>query len=108
MSRPVLWVVALVMAAAPALADVCRFDCERDRQPECPLHQQAPHKCGHDHTAGAAGLTRASSDASRPPDSAIAVPTYRLPITSSRVHVLRVERQHAPPRRSTPTTVLRI
>jgi hypothetical protein len=39
MKRLMLWIVAFVIAAAPVLADLCRLDCERQRQPACPLHQ---------------------------------------------------------------------
>ena len=87
MKRPLLWMIALLIAVAPALADVCRVDCERGRPPtvrlkpdttenyatECPLHQQAPHRCSHDHTIGSATLTRAIVDAQRPLVAAIVI-----------------------------------
>ena len=122
MKRPLLWVIALVIAVAPALADVCRVDCERGRPPtvrlkpdttenyatECPLHQQAPHKCSHDHMIGSATLTRAIVDTQRPLVAAtvIAAPDATLkPLTLDRS---RVEHLHVPPLRSPRIDVLRI
>ena len=112
MKRPVLWVIAVVIAgviaAAPAITDVCCLDCAFDRPPACPLHQQTPHTCTHDHSIGAAGLTPASADASRPIDVAIAVTPYRAALVPASVDVSRIEREHAPPLRSPRPDVLRI
>jgi hypothetical protein len=108
MKRPLLWIIALIIAAAPVVTDVCRLDCALDRPPECPLHQQTPHTCTHDHTIGTAGLARASADASRPIDVAIAVTPYRAALAPASVDVSRIERQHAPPLRSPRPDVLRI
>ena len=108
MKRPLLWMIALLIAVAPALADVCRVDCDRDRPPECPLHQQAPHKCSHDHMIGSATLTRAIVDTQRPLVAAtvIAAPDATLkPLTLDRS---RVEHLHVPPLRSPRIDVLRI
>ena len=107
MKRLLLWMVALLIAAAPVLDDVCRLDCERAHPPECPLHQQAPHKCAHDHSIGAASLTRASVGASRPAPAAIAAAAYRAAATAS-ADVLRIEREHTPPIRPPRPDVLRI
>jgi hypothetical protein len=108
MKRLLLWIVALVIAAAPVLADVCRLNCERERQPACPLHQQAPHKCAHDHTVGGAGLTRAIADVPRPVPSAIVV--ARIDVTGGRASTALpgIDDRHAPPNRSPRTDVLRI
>jgi hypothetical protein len=109
MKRPLLWIVALVIAAAPVVADVCRLDCARERPPECPLHQQAPHGCTHDHTIGSAGLTRASVDTSRPIDVAIAVAPDCASLVPASAGVSRIDRRHAPPHlRSPRPDVLRI
>jgi hypothetical protein len=112
MKRPLLGIIAVVIAgvitAAPVVTDVCRLDCARERPPECPLHQRAPHTCTHDHTIGTAGLTRASVDTSRPTDVAIAVTPSRAALAPASVVVSRIERQHAPPLRSPRPDVLRI
>ena len=107
MKRPLLWVIALVIAVAPALADVCRVDCDRDRPPECPLHQQAPHKCSHDHTIAAATITRVDVDAYRPVAAILdAAPGVTFePVALDRS---RVEHLHIPPLRSPRIDVLRI
>ena len=79
MKRLLLWTLALVIAAAPAVAEVCRLDCARPDPPACPLHQKAPRPCAHDHAIAAADLTRAGVDLSRPLVAAIvvAVPDFR-------------------------------
>jgi len=108
MKRPLLWVIALLIAAAPALADVCRVDCERARPPECPLHQPAPHRCSHDHTIGSATLTRAIVDAQRPLVAAIVIAASDATLESLALERSRVEHRHVPPLRSPRATVLRI
>jgi len=108
MKRLPLWIIALVIAAAPALNDVCRLDCERQHPPDCPLHQQAPHTCAHDHTIGAATPTRAAVDASRPLVVAIAVTPDRIAPARRVIDLFRIEHQHAPPLRSPRPDVLRI
>ena len=108
MKRPLLWMIALLIAVAPALADVCRVDCERDRPPECPLHQQAPHKCSHDHTIGAATLTRAIVDAQRPLVAALVVAAPDTTLESLALDRSRVGHLHLPPLRSPRVTILRI
>jgi hypothetical protein len=108
MKRHLLWVIALVIAAAPALADVCRLDCGRERPPECPLHQQAPHKCAHDHTIKPAAPTRVSTAATRPLDVAIAIVPSHASAAPTAVIVARITREHAPPARSPRSNVLRI
>jgi len=107
MKRPLLWMIALLIAVAPALADVCRVDCERDRAPECPLHEQAPHKCSHDHTIAAATITRVDVDAYRPVAAILdAAPGVTFePVALDRS---RVEHLHIPPLRSPRIDVLRI
>jgi len=107
MKRPLLWMIALLIAVAPALADVCRVDCDRDRPPECPLHQQAPHKCSHDHTIAAATITRVDVDAYRPVTATLdAAPGVTFePVALDRS---RVEHLHIPPLRSPRIDVLRI
>ena len=122
MKRPSLWLIALLLAVAPALADVCRVDCEggggstvrlrphttENDAAECPLHEQAPHKCSHDHTIGSATLTRVIVDAQRPLVAAtvIAAPDATLqPLVLDRS---RVAHLHVPPLRSSRATVLRI
>jgi len=107
MKRPLLWMIALLIAVAPALADVCRVDCDRDRPPECPLHQQAPHKCSHDHTIAAATITRVDVDAYRPVAAILdAAPGVTFePVALDRS---RVEHLHVPPLRSPRIDVLRI
>jgi hypothetical protein len=87
---------------------VCQLDCDRAHPPECPLHQQAPHKCAHDHTVGAATLTRAGVDAARPMSAAIAVEPFRIALAPVSIDLARIERQHAPPIRSPRPDVLRI
>lgn len=109
MKRSLLWIIALVIAAAPAVADVCRLDCAGDRRPECPLHQPAPHRCTHDHTIGTTGLTRASVDAARPLDVAIAVAPDCASLVPASADVSRLDRRHGPPPlRSPRPDVLRI
>lgn len=108
MKRLLLWTVALVIAAAPVVNDLCRLDCERERPPACPLHQQTPHKCAHDHTIGAAALTRAGVDAPRPLPVAVALASERLSPVPVAVDLFRNEHQHAPPLRSPRPDVLRI
>ena len=107
MKRPLLWMIALLIAVAPALADVCRVDCDRDRPPECPLHQQAPHKCSHDHTIAAATITRVDVDAYR---SVAAILDAAPGVTFEPVALdrSRVEHLHIPPLRSPRIDVLRI
>ena len=101
MKRLPFWIIALLIAAAPVVNDLCRLDCERERPPDCPLHQQAPHTCAHDRTIGAANLPRASVDAARSVDSvAMALTPYRAPIASQSVDLSRIDRQQAPPLRS--------
>ena len=108
MKRPLLWLIALAIAVAPALADVCRVDCERERPPECPLHQPAPHKCSHDHTIASATLTRTSVDTQRPVVAAtvIAAPGATLELLAP--DRSRIEHLHVPPLRSPRIDVLRI
>jgi hypothetical protein len=108
MKRLLLLIVALVIAVAPALADICRLDCERARQPECPLHQQAPHKCAHDHTVAAADVARTSLGVSRPLVVAIAVIPPHLDAAPIVTDLRDIECQHAPPLRSPHIDVLRI
>jgi|KBSSwiStaDraftv2_1062776.scaffolds.fasta_scaffold2601115_2 hypothetical protein len=108
MKRPLLWVIALLIAAAPALVDVCRVDCERARPPECPLHQPAPHRCSHDHTIGSATLTRAIVDAQRPLVSAIVIAAPDATLELLALDRSRVERRHIPPLRSPRIDVLRV
>ena len=108
MSRPMLWIVAFVIAAAPVLADVCRLDCERQRQPECPLHQQTPHQCAHDHAGVSYDRVRVSADSVRPVFLAIVVTPARVDVAPTVCHLFRAGRQHAPPLRSPHTDVLRI
>ncbi len=108
MNRLMLWIVAFVIAAAPVLADLCRLDCERQRQPECPLHQQTPHQCGHDHAAVSYDRVRASADSIRPIFLAIVVTPARVDDAPTACHLFRAGRQHAPPLRSPHTDVLRI
>jgi hypothetical protein len=111
MKRPLLWIIAVVVAgaiaAAPALNEVCRLDCAIDRLPECPLHQKAPRRCLHDCTIGVAGLTRASVETSPPVDAAIAVTAYRVTLEPASAGVFLVEHS-APSLRSLRSDVLRI
>ena len=108
MKRLLLWVVAIVIAAAPVVNDVCRLDCERAHQDECPLHQTTPHKCAHDHTSAAASLARAGADVSRPAPAAIPVERHRLSLARASADLLGLERDVAPPPRSPRLDVLRI
>ena len=108
MKQPLLWVIALLIAAAPALAEVCRVDCERDRPPECPLHQQAPHTCSHDHAIASATLTRAIADAQRPLVAAIVVAAPDATLEALALDGSRIEYRHIPPLRSPRIDVLRI
>ena len=108
MNRPLLWIVALLIAAAPVAADVCRLDCARDRRPECPLHQQAPHTCTHDHTIGTAELTRASVDTARPIILLMAATPADAAVALVSIDLFRAEPPHAPPHRSSRPDVLRI
>jgi len=112
MKRTLLWIVAVVIAgvvaAAPVAADVCRLDCAGDRPPECPLHQQAPHTCTHDHTIGTVGLPPASVGTSRPIIVAIAATPADAAVALVSIDLFRAEHPHAPPRRSPRPHVLRI
>ena len=108
MKRPLLWLIALLIAVAPALADLCRVDCERDRPPECPLHQPTPHKCSHDHTIGAATLTRAIVDAQRPLAVALVIAAPDATLEPLALDRSRVEHLHVPPLRAPRIDVLRI
>lgn len=108
MKRLLLWLIALVIASAPAAAEVCRLDCERPKPPECPLHQQAPHQCSHDHTIGSATLDRANAGAPRPADAAIAVTPARATIEPIALERPRTDRPHSRPPRSPRIDVLRI
>lgn len=108
MKRLLLWSIALVIAVAPAAAEVCRLDCERPKPPECPLHQQTSHKCSHDHTIGAATLTPSNSGAPRPAGPPIAVMPGRATIEPIAFAPQRAARPHSPPPRSPRIDVLRI
>jgi len=121
MKRPLLWIIALLIAVAPALADVCRVDCEGGRptvrlEPdttenyatECPLHQPTPHQCSHDHTIGAATLTRAIVDAHRPLVASIVIAAPDATLEPVALDRSRVEHLHVPPLRSPRIDVLRI
>jgi hypothetical protein len=109
MKRSLLWVVALVIAAAPVLSEVCRLDCERAHPPECPLHHEAPRPCAHDHTSAAARLTSAGADVLRPAPLAIAVEPYRSAASAETfADGFRATRGPAPPLRSPRFDVLRI
>jgi len=122
MKRPLLWLIALLIAVVPALADVCRVDCEGGGWPtvrlkpdttensatECPLHEQAPHKCSHDHTIGTATLTRAIVDAQRPLVAAIVIAAPDATLEPVAIDRSRVEHLHVPPLRSSRIDVLRI
>ena len=108
MKRPLLWMIALLIAVAPALADVCRVDCERDRPPECPLHQPAPHSCSHDHTIGSATLTRVIVDVQRPLVVAIVIAAPDATLEPVALDRSRVEHLHLPLLRSPRIDVLRI
>jgi hypothetical protein len=108
MSRLLLGIVAFVIAAAPVLVDVCRLDCQRQRQPACPLHQQTPHPCGHDHTAVSYDRVRVSADVVRPVFLAIEVTPARVTVTPTVWRLLRPGRRPALPQRSSHTDVLRI
>ena len=112
MKRTLLWIVVVVIAgviaAAPVAADVCRLDCAGDRPPECPLHQQAPHTCTHDHTIGTADLTRASLCTARLIFVAIAATPADAAVALVSVDLFRADHPHAPPRRSPRPDVLRI
>ena len=122
MKRPLLWLIALVIAVAPALADVCRVDCERGRPPtvrlnpdttdnyatECPLHQPAPQRCSHDHTIGSATLTRVIVDVQRPLAAAIVIAAPDATLEPVALDRSRVEHLHVPPLRSPRIDVLRI
>jgi hypothetical protein len=108
MKRTLLWVIALLIAVAPALADVCRVECERERPPECPLHQQAPHRCSHDHTIASATLTRPIVDAQRPLVAAIVVTAPDAVLEPLAVDRSRIEHLHVLPLRSPHIDVLRI
>jgi hypothetical protein len=103
-----LWILALVVAAAPVVADVCRLDCARPDPPPCPQHQTTPHPCAHDHAIAAADLTRVSVEVSRPLVAAIvvALPDFRRPHESN--DVLPRQRRHASPPRAPRTDILRI
>jgi hypothetical protein len=108
MKRPLLFLIALVIAVAPA-AEVCRLDCERPKQPECPLHQQTPpHTCAHDHTIGTATLNGANAGAPRPAGPAIAVTPGPTTIEPIALDQSRLDRRHSPPPRSPRIDVLRI
>ena len=108
MKRLLLWTLALVIAAAPAIAEVCRLDCARPDPPACPLHHTAPRPCLHDHAVVAADLTRVSVDLQRPIVAVIvvALPDFRRPHESN--DVLPLEHPNAPPPRAFRTDVLRI
>ena len=108
MKRPLLWVIALLIAAAPALVDVCRVDCERARPPACPLHQPAPHRCSHEHTIGSATLTRTIVDAQRPLVTAIVITAPDATLELLALDRSRVEHMHVPPLRFPRIDVLRI
>jgi hypothetical protein len=84
MKRLLLWTLALVIAAAPAVAEVCRLDCARPDPPACPLHQKAPL---------VAAIVVAFADFSRPQASASLLP---------------IEEHHTPPPRAPRTDILRI
>jgi len=108
MKRLLLWTLALVIAAAPAVAEVCRLDCARPDPPACPLHQKAPRPCAHDHAIAAADLTRVGLDVSRPLVAVfvVALPDFRRPHESNDVRPL--EAPHTSPPRASRTDILRI
>jgi hypothetical protein len=121
MKRPLLWVIALLIAVAPALADVCRVDCEGGRPTvrlkpdttenyatECPLHQPSPHQCSHDHTIASATLTRAIVDAQRPLVASIVIAAPDATLEPVALDRSSVEHLHVPPLRSPRVTILRI
>ena len=122
MKRPLLWVIALLIAVAPALAErvprrlrawppadgPAEAGHYRNYAPECPLHEQAPHKCSHDHTISAATLTRAIVDAQRPLVAAIVIAAPDATLEPLALDRSRVEHLHLPPLRSPRIDVLRI
>jgi len=73
-----------------------------------PLHQQAPHKCSHDHTISAATLTRAIVDAQRPLVAAIVIAAPDATLEPLALDRSRIEHLHLPPLRSPRIDVLRI
>jgi hypothetical protein len=87
MNRLFLTLVSLVIATAPAVVDICRIDCERVRQTECPLHQPTPHKCAHDHAIAQGALGSATSDAAGP--RLVAVDAARIHIANTFVSIDR-------------------
>jgi len=107
MRRLFLLLIAVLIAAAPVVADVCRVDCERERQPVCPLHQQAPHKCLHEHSIVPGTLSGAHVDA--PPPAFVAIATVAsLANAIVTTRTTDVASSHAPPLRSPRIDVLRI
>jgi hypothetical protein len=108
MKRLLLVFVALVIATAPAVADLCRADCERARQPECPLHQQTPHSCAHDHAIAQRIINRAHLDVTPPILAAVASATSAITSPYVSTEFASVTPQHAPPFLSPRILVLRI
>ena len=108
MKRLLLWTLAIVIAAAPAVAEVCRLDCARPDPPACPLHQKAPRPCTHDHAIAAADLTRVGVNLSRPLAAVIVVAVPDFSRGHQSVEVPLLERLHAPPPRASRTDILRI
>jgi hypothetical protein len=108
MKRLLLWTLAMVIAAAPAVAEVCRLDCARPDPPACPLHQKAPRPCTHDHAIAAADLTRVSLEVSRPLVAAIVVAFADFSRPQASAHLLPIEEHHTPPPRAPRTDILRI
>ena len=107
MRRLFLLLIAVLIASAPVVADICRVDCERERQPVCPLHQQAPHKCLHQHSIVPGTLSGGHVEAPLPAFVAIATMTpFATAIVTTRS--TDIASSHAPPLRSPRIDVLRI
>ena len=106
MKRLLLALIALFIAAAPVLADVCRAECERASQPACPLHQQTPHNCRHDHSV-TKGTTAPAAAAAQPLFIAVAM-TWPAAEPFVPAAFASTVPEHTPPLRSPHIVSLRI
>jgi len=104
--------IALIVALAPSIGDICTLGCDAAAPPPCPAHesrhQPSPNPCGHDHSAMRADVARLSVA----PDAFMALPLLQVPPIAATIDssgtAVRSDRPHAPSDAIARTTALRI
>jgi hypothetical protein len=123
MIRSVALVLALLVAATPAIGAVCEMGCEQPPA-SSPCHkasppqggtalQSAPHGCGHAHTSGSPAFLTSAANRDSVGISFPAAPVSFLPAMVHKARVASTASLHGPPglsgrRTSAHRTVLRI